>query len=152
MKTDEEIINNIYANKYLLEFLAHFINNIKDLFTGRTYTSRCNKYQISYLEFIKDDGGGAHPTPIRIHHSDNYFEVNKVNIPKYTAKQMLYLFLNCFAQNMTDGDHKRADFIAFYVMDKLEKPLTLEDINYIYGGRNEQMDIRHKNLTKNTKP
>src|SRR3990167_6588341 len=126
MKMDKEIIDEIAGNTDLLKFLREWIEKTHTLKTGMTYTSECGKYQISYVEYIPDGIGGIHPTQIRIHTTDNYFEVNQYRIGAFSYKQILYLFINCFTQKLcNDNNHKLSDVIALEVMEQLKNPLTL---------------------------
>lgn len=105
MKTAEQLAKEIAGNTELISFFVDFSSRRKfdPLLTGLTYTSDCGKYEIEYLDYIPNDMGGTHETPVRIHNDFPYFlQVSKAKLEQtYPAPEntVLALLIQCWAQN-----------------------------------------------------
>ena len=125
-----QLVDQVSINSDLFTLLSEFVVSHKVLKTERIYHSDKKKYSIHYLQQILNDNGRLHETPARIHSTENFIEVGKDNLAKYDLNNtdIIYIILSTFCLSLTDGDHSKADVIAYQAMNRVGFEITKKNI------------------------
>lgn len=126
----KKIAAEIAADTELVEFFKEFVQNRPTLQTEHMYLSEGpKKYQIEYLKYISDYKACVHPTPARIHITENFIQVNKAILDeqKIPDRALLWILFQCIAQNrLNNGKIWHADIVGLYVMQMINMPCEKE--------------------------
>ena len=100
--------------------------------TGKTYVSDDGQFEIEYLDFIPDGNGGIHPTPARIHNTENYIQVSAHHMIEKPIARREGILSHELAHNFVNSDpdsEDQADMNGAMLFDQL----GWNDWDYIYS-------------------
>lgn len=136
------------------KLINEFCDKAGYLETNKTYESEDGEFQIEYLDFIPDGNGGIHPTPARIHNTENYIQVSAHHFRGKPIGRRLGIMSHEVAHNFVNSNpdsEDQADMNGAMLFDQL----GWNDWDYVYSFTRtfekaaESMDPNNPNVARN---